>query len=212
MPEFTPIITVPARNEENRLPKLFSSLAVQDWHQRHSQPLPVIIILNNCTDSSRDAVLTAKATHPNLAIEMIEVEFSPDHAHVGSARRMAMDRALAYGNNPAQTAILTTDADSTPLPDWISANLRHLSEGIDMVCGLIWYDKDEYDALGKQFSTRTMLYQDYMQAVNHLIALLNPIPHDPWPHHCDNCGPSLAIKASVYQAVGGLPLLRTKGR
>lgn len=207
MPELNPILAIPARNEEDRLPSLFASLAAQDWQRYHNRPLSVVMVLNNCTDGSRYAVKRAMEQYKTLAITLIEEHFEADKAHVGSARRLAMETALASVSDPALTAILTTDADSTPRGDWVSANVRHLSEGIDLVCGWVWLDKEEYEQLSRHFTSRTQSDQDYHQAVDRLASLLNPLPHDPWPRHSDRCGASLALKGNVYQAIGGLPAL-----
>lgn len=207
MTEFTPIVTVPARNEEERLPAFFASLASQCWQMREQQPLKIIIVLNNCTDGSRDAVLSAMATYSILSIELIDVQFPAEKAHVGTARKLAMDTALASCADPAKTAILTTDADSTPMPDWVSNNVRHLADGIDLVCGTIWLNKEDYEKLNTGFTAHRQIDMEYNHMIDHLDALLNPIPHDPWPHHADYSGASIALRADVYQAVGGLPPL-----
>ena len=50
----------------------------------------------------------------------VEIEFEPAKAHVGSARRLAMDRAIDIADSRA--VILSTDADAVP-----SSNCRETS-------------------------------------------------------------------------------------
>jgi hypothetical protein len=38
-----------------------------------------------------------------------------------------------------------------------------------------------------------------------LFATLDPIPHNPWPHHSTISGASLALTVKAYRRVGGLP-------
>ena len=207
MHKFTPMITVPAHNEEDLLPRLFASLAAQDWHQQNQERLQVVIVLNNCTDNSRGTVEKAIAAYPNLAINLIDIQYEKKDAHVGNARRLAMETAYSSATNPAQTAILTTDADSTPLPDWVTNNLRHLADGVDLVCGIIWLNKAEYEQLDIKLTKWTKIDQDHKQAVDYLDSLINPTAHNPWPRHTDHTSQSFAIRADVYRAVGGLPPL-----
>ena len=47
-----------------------------------------------------------------------------------------------------------------------------------------------------------------MQAlIDRLATLIDPLPYDPWPRHSDHTGASLAVRAIVYAAVGGIPAL-----
>jgi hypothetical protein len=40
-----------------------------------------------------------------------------------------------------------------------------------------------------------------------LATLIEPLIYDPWPRHSDHTGASLAVRADVYAAVGGIPAL-----
>ena len=81
-----PIVAVPARNEEERLPNLLSALARQTWLSASQRPLDVIVVLNNCEDNSAQVVGAAARHHSGLRLEVIDVRFPPPCAHVGSAR------------------------------------------------------------------------------------------------------------------------------
>lgn len=204
-PSLTPVIAIPARNEEMFLPRLIEALARQTVHKEPSaRPLDVVLVINNTMDKSRDAVAAAAERVPELRVIVEEVWYLPEHAHVGSARRRAAD--IAASLQPAG-AILTTDADAVPADDWIEANLKALEAGADLVGGQIFGDPEEEARLGAGFLRRAGLHARYTARCDELAALLDPIAHDPWPRHQDHTGASLAVRSTVYEAVGGLDAL-----
>jgi GT2 family glycosyltransferase len=201
-----PIVAIPARNEEKRLPLLLAALANQTWHAHSRRPLEVVVVLNNCDDGSRAAVVEAVRLEPRLSVELIDIHFADGDAHVGTARRLAMDMAAQSCAGTDGTAILTTDADAVPRADWVEANLRHLQE-VDLVGGHIRGDPAEEAQLGPGFRRRAHQHLRYADLINQLAAVVDPVAHDPWPRHRDYTGASLAVRADVYAAVGGLPAL-----
>ena len=205
-----PIVAVPARNEASA-PSFVDlySLGRQTWlagrgastaHQSWS--------LNNCNDhSARHFAVRAAAQHQKLLLDVIETNFSASQAHVGSARRMAMERALELAGDRARSVLLTTDADAVPMADWIENNLRAIDEGAAIVGGHILGDKTEEALLGPRFLRRAKAQLYYGSLIDRLATLIDPVPHDPWPRHSDHTGASLAVRADVYAAVGGIPAL-----
>ena len=200
-----PIVCVPARNEANRLPSLLRALANQTWLEIGPTPLQTVIVLNNCDDDSERVVEAMADELARISFHIIAVQFPPALAHVGSARRLAMDSGLALAS--ANSVLLTTDADAVPRHDWIDANLRAIKEGADIVGGLIVGDPREEALLGPGFVRRAKRHLHYASLVDQLTSLLHPIPHDPWPRHSDHTGASLAVRGEVYAAVGGMPAL-----
>lgn len=201
----TPCVAIPARNEAYRLPFLLDALGEQTVASA-SSPLAVVIVLNNTNDESHNIIAAKAASLANLDIEVVEIHYSNDEAHVGSARRLAMDRASErlYGK---RGVILTTDADARPSFDWVAENLRSIDTGADLVGGKIHGDAREEAALGTGFLRRAKSISAYANACDQLLALIDPIQHDPWPRHQDHTGASLAVRAEVYRAVGGMPAL-----
>ncbi|WP_224406287.1 glycosyltransferase family 2 protein [Afifella sp. IM 167] len=197
-----PAIAVPARNEEKRLPRLIAALGSQDW-LHGGWRLPVVIVLNNCTDNSREAVLATAAHFPQLDIELFDLTLPPAESHVGWARRIAMDAALLKRCE----VILTTDADAEPRPSWVSANLAAVAGGADIVGGRLIGDPDEERRHGKAFLRRAALVARHQQLADRLASLIDPLPYDPWPRHVHHTGGSLAIRADLYRHLGGLPPL-----
>lgn len=201
-----PVVAIPARNEAQRLPALIDSLSNQSWLV-NGRRLHVVLVLNNCEDGSARAVMEAVSHNSNLLLELIEVVFPTERAHVGSARRLAMERARTMCSDPSRSVLLTTDADAFPTPTWIEANLRAINSGADMVGGLIMGDEVEEALLGSKFLQRAGRQLHYARLCNHLAALIDPLSYDPWPRHWDHTGASLAIRADVYATVGGIPAL-----
>ena len=107
-----PVVAVPARNEAERLPTLLSALAQQTWLFAANKLLDVVVVLNNCDDHSAEIVNVASTRHDGLQLHVVEVRFPPPWAHVGSARRLAMERALNIGG--PHSVLFSTDADAAP--------------------------------------------------------------------------------------------------
>jgi GT2 family glycosyltransferase len=196
-----PVVAVPLRNEEALISNLIAALGRQTILDRLDDRLDVVLVVNNTTDRSRVVVEAAAASFPRLRLHVVEVVLPPDRAHVGSARRMAMERAAALA--PAGV-VLTTDADAAPWDGWIEANLRAIDAGVDIVGGRIVGDAVEEARLGPAFLRRAGLHARYGALRDELAALIDPLDHDPWPRHHDHTGGSLAVRAAVYQAVGGI--------
>lgn len=205
--DWQPIVAIPARNEAERLAGLIDALSGQTWLGGSRRRLPVVIVVNNSDDGSSAVAAKAAASHPNLVLELIDIEFPLAHAHVGAARRVAMQRAWQMIRDPSRAVLLTTDADATPAPTWIEANLHAIEVGADIVGGHIIGDKSEEALLGPKFLHRAAQQARYTELVDRLGALIDPLPYDPWPRHPDHTGASLAVRANVYAAVGGIPAL-----
>lgn len=103
------VVCVPAKNEAERLPQLLAALAAQTL-------LPTVVVsVNNSTDASIDAIENIRRRLSSLHIVVDEVNFPPDLAHAGSARRHAMDLGAALAGNAG--ILVTTDADARPPPE-----------------------------------------------------------------------------------------------
>lgn len=166
----------------------------------------MIVVLNNCSDASHLVVRAAAADLPGIALDPVEIEWPPEKAHVGSARRLGLDRALARTRGP-QGVLLTTDADAVPDPHWVEANLAAIARGADLVGGHLHGDPDEEARLGPGFAARASAIAAYESLCDRYAALVDPLAHDPWPRHHNHTGASLAVRAELYRAVGGMPAL-----
>ncbi|KQT35251.1 hypothetical protein ASG29_03850 [Sphingomonas sp. Leaf412] len=193
-------VCVPARDEAARLPVLLDALAAQTV----PGPIAVALCLNNCADDSVAIVADAAARHTaRLDIRIDECVLEPAVAHAGTARARAMDAGL--GIVDPRGALISTDADCRPPPGWIAANLSAMEAGADIVGGMIVLD--DADAVPFAMTAMRARYDRYWATVRAIEDAIDPPPHDPAPRHGDHTGASLAIVASLYRAVGGVPAL-----
>ncbi|MCJ2052159.1 glycosyltransferase [Methylobacterium sp. J-070] len=202
------VVCIPARNEAERLPRLLASLAAQAGVSVRA-PLRVVVLANSCTDGTVAAVREVEASGilATLALRLIAVELTGAEAHVGTARRMALDAGadwLAADGIP-DGILLTTDADARLPANWVAANLQAL-ESADVVGGRLVIDEDD-GAADPELAALHARIERYWSGVRRLEDLLDPPPHDPAPRHGDHTGASLAVPAALYRAVGGLPPL-----
>ena len=201
------VVCIPARNEAERLPRLLRALAAQDGFSA-AAPLKVVVVVNNCTDGTVEAVraLEGAGALDTLSLRLIEATFPAAEAHVGTARRRALDAGADWleSEGAPAGALLTTDADARLAPGWVAANLRALEQAEIVGGRLVIDDEGAADSSLAAFHARV---ERYWSGVRALEDALDPPPHDPAPRHGDHTGGSLALRASLYRAVGGLPAL-----
>jgi hypothetical protein len=100
--------------------------------------------------------------------------------------------------------ILTTDADSQVAPNWIAANIAAFAAGAEAVLGRIDLD-GEGRFLPEALHRRGELEDTYEKLLTELSWLLDPVEHNPWPHHATISGASLGVTRMAYCRVGRLP-------
>ena len=202
------VVAIPVRDEEERLPACLRALAGQRDRLGHAIPpalVRVVVFANNCAD--RSASLARKlGAGLSLDIRVVEDRLPPATAHAGTARRAVMDLAEAWlveaGDKDGE--ILTTYADSQVAPNWIAENLAAFAAGAEAVLGRI--DLDEEGArLPEALHRRGELEDTYERLLTELSWLLDPLGHDPWPHHATISGASLGVTRTAYCRVGRLP-------
>jgi GT2 family glycosyltransferase len=202
------VVAIPVKDEAERLPACLRALAEQrDATGRHLAlgSFGVLIFANNCRDESAALASSMVAGLPFVA-RIVERRLPATSAHAGGARRAAMDLARGWleESDADGGVILTTDADSRVPTDWIVANLAAIEAGADAVLGRIALD-EEGDLLPPAVHRRGSLESAYEQLLTEVSALLDPLDHNPWPHHATISGASLGVTAPAYRRVGGLP-------
>jgi glycosyl transferase family 2 len=212
-PQLRVCVVVPARNEESELPRLIEALAGQvglDGLPLDAETLEIIILLNNCTDRSA-AVLHDLSVLNSLKLHVAETTLEAPEAHVGRARQIlfdtAYDRFRSIGR--ADGIILTTDADTRPEPNWIAQTRAEFAKQVSGVAGRILLEPEERAALPFSLQRLFLLDVGYRRALEEMRSLYVPEAEDPFPHHHQHCGASLAVTAAAYAKAGGMPLTRS---
>jgi cellulose synthase/poly-beta-1,6-N-acetylglucosamine synthase-like glycosyltransferase len=205
-PDF--VVAIPVRDEEERLPACLRALTHQ--LDRSGRPIPpamvrVAVFANNCTDRSASLARKLGASW-RLDIRVVEASLPPSAAHAGNARRGAMDIAEVWlmEGGEKDGVILTTDADSQVAPNWIAQNLAAFEAGAEAVLGRIDLDS-EGKFLPDALHRRGQLEDTYEGLLTELSWVLDPLEHNPWPHHATISGASLGVTRTAYCRVGRLP-------
>jgi hypothetical protein len=191
-----------------RLPACLSALASQQdiaGRRFARDDFGVILFANNCTDESA-AVARAMAERLPFTLHVVEAILPAGIADAGNARREAMDLAEAWlaEGRAYDGLILTTDADSQVPRRWIAHNLAAIDAGADAVLGCLALD-EEGNRLPKALHLRGRRESAYEALLTELSALLDPLDHNPWPHHATISGASLAVTRPMYLRIGRLP-------
>ena len=195
------VVAVPACNEGKRIVACVDALATT--LARHPCA-GVVLLVNNSIDASAETAFLALATRGVTAI-VVDTTLAPGRATAGWARRLALDLAARWAH--PEGVLMTTDADGRVAPDWAQANLSLLAGGAHLVCGRYVPDAAEAARLPAPLNRSHAIESAYTELSVELDALLDPRPHDPWPHHGLASGASLAIRARDYRAVGRMPPL-----
>ena len=194
------VVAVPARDESERIGACLSALLDQrDLDGSPLQPgaVRIVVFANNCRD--RTAEIARRAGD---RIEVVEADLPASICNAGTARRGAMEAAsamLSHGDG----LICTTDADSRARPDWIARLWRAVENGAEAVAGAVDFEPDEIGSLPFSDARREESRYSGLQA--EIVALADPQAHNPWPNHIWAWGANLAVTASAYRRVGGLP-------
>ncbi len=194
---FTAAVIIPARNEERRIAACLAALAPQV-----DKNVLVVVVANNCTDGTARA---ARGVIPDHGFELLDCSFEASQG-VGEARRRGCHHALA--RYPKIRILMTTDADCIVSDDWITTTRRHLTE-VDAVCGRIEPIASETAIFAHMPSKEGADEATYRNLVLQFYDLLATESHNPYPHHGEAAGASLACLAYAWRTVGGFADIRS---
>lgn len=187
------VLCVPARNEEALLPVLLAAIAALTVERDR---LEVCVYLDDCRDGSAALLASVVATLPH---RLTVAEGGANHPpNAGAARAAAVAMGLELLGD-REGLIFTTDADSRPRPDWISAGRSALSEA-DVVAGRIV----RIDAADDPQASRIERYYDRLHRYRRSIDPVGWEAHD--THHFGG-GANIAVRAGAYRAIGGFQSL-----
>ena len=186
----TTVVVIPARDEVNHIVDCLRALAVQTVGVRAFE---VVLVADACRDGTETEARRAAET---LGIALTVMQ-GPG-AGPGPARRLGMERAAdrLFELGCLEGLIATTDADSTPAPDWLERQHVHLATGVEVVAGMIELAPSEEALLPAGVRRRRS-----SNAERRLAALRKTEP-DAGHHHF--AGASIGITAAAYRRSGGL--------
>lgn len=141
------LVVVPARDEQDLLPRCLASLtvAIEAVHAaREADPpeVSVVIVLDRCADETGRVA----AGWPGF------VSIRTDAGVVGAARRAGIEHALARAPDAVgRTWIASTDADSAVPPNWLTTQLAFARNNVDLVLGTVRPDAEASGAATKRW-------------------------------------------------------------
>jgi len=207
-------VIVPVRDEAETIESTLFALVHQVDFQGRPLDLnsyEVIVLANNCSDSSAAIARQFAAQYPRFVLHIVEIELPPAQAYIGRVRQLLMDEAyhrlIELGHN--RGVIASTDGDTRVAFNWIAATLAEIRKGADAVSGRLLTERDDRALL--DVYTRAC----YLRAVGYgylsveLEAYIDPDPFDRLPRHHQHGGASLAVTAEMYAIAGGMPSVRT---
>lgn len=205
-------VVIPAHDEAEHIERALAALAAQrtiDGTSLDPACFDVLVYANNCDDDTA-GIARRFASNAPCAIHVADEHLPANVAHIGTARRAAMNAAGARLTRAGirDGILAATDADTVVAPTWIAWTLREMAR-VDVVTGRILVDPADWAAL--PLGVRTMLTEEnaYQFAVARLGSILTPNDADPWPRHWQRSGPSFAVRVDAYDRCGGVPPVRT---
>lgn len=193
-------IAMPVKDEERMIGISLRALAGAEKHARAD----ILVLVNNTSDTTFESAL-AWGTALGLRLTVADVRLDAEIAHVGTARRLAMDALAEASRHDA--ALITTDADTICADDWIASNCARLERGAALVCGRIEILSEDTDVLPAEVLAGSADEGRYLALMRELQALIDPDPWNPSEHHGGCNGASMATMPSLYRLVGGLPAI-----
>lgn len=198
-------VVIPARDEERTILSCLRALA----DQRDAAAFDVIVLANNCTDGTAQLVRRF-ARDNSLSLHVVETILPAAVAHVGTARRMAMDCAAErfFAAGRPTGIVASTDADTVVAPDWVERTVEEM-RSVDAVAGYV--ELSRFDEAAMVAPVRALFAQEaaFREAWTDLESLIDPRPEDPAPRHGAFVGANFAVTAAIYRRAGGLPPLAT---
>ncbi|HET6553514.1 MAG TPA: glycosyltransferase [Dyella sp.] len=195
------IVAVPACDEASRIGGCLAALAAQA-PSRHGA-FGVLVLVNGSTDATLRETM-AHGRRESMPMWVVDVDLPRARRDAGASRCLAVRLAMDQLASP-HGAIFTTDADSIPPRDWITAYGELLHAGYDAVAGLTTLHADDAEDLPRSLRLREQLERRYESCLDALESWFDPVAHNPWPRHYQASGANLAMKRSCLAALADAP-------
>lgn len=192
-------MAIPAKNEAALIVPCLKALATQSLPADE-----IVLVVNNTSDDTID-LARAMADRLSSRLHIVNVDLPPSQENAGFVRGIAMTRAQALAGSRGM--ILTTDADSVVPANWVERNASWLEAGYDAVCGRAIIDPIDERNLPGHLVADDAAETRYGRILDEIDHWADPRHWNPWPRHREASGASIAVRAAVYTAVGGLPPL-----
>ena len=204
-------IAIPAKNERASITQALNAFVDQrnlDGTRLDPRSFEVIVLANDCDDDTESVARAFAALHSAYEIRVVSRRLPRNAAHVGSARRMALDLAverqcLAHGD---AGIVGTTDADSIVDRFWVARTLTELAN-VDAVAGCVEISDTERNAMEAPLRVLYDRERAYRRAIGDVEARFDPRPFDPPSRHDSFVGASFAVRVATYTAAGGSPIV-----
>ena len=196
------IVTIPAHNEEEVIVNCLKAIYNQTTVGHN--PLPkdefeVIVMCHNCNDKTYEFCQKFATNYPDFNLVILQTS-NTNVNNVGAVRRLLMN--IAYQRlQDKRRFIAMTDADTLVDTYWIANLLGYLNCDYGLICGKI---EIETTGLSPKMIDFLKLKNDYFSEVLKLEKALFIDDTNPHPRHCDNSGPNLTIRGTVYIKIGGI--------
>jgi len=178
------IVLVPARNEEDLLPRCLRSILRACALLPFNMTYDIIVAVDSSTDNTRDIAERILDGHGAVV--------NTDAGCVGQARIHAAETALLrYGGAAENCWIANTDADCIVPENWLVDQIALAASGVDAVAGIVDVDSFAEHSSGVEYLFRT----------SYVIHADGSHPH---VH-----GANLGIRADAYLKAGGWAGLAT---
>ncbi len=200
------VVAIPACNEVARIGACLRALSGQRGGRPGDRCDHIVLLLNNCTDGTAQAV---ERVRPELAMPVTVAirDFPEAQADAGHARSAAL--ALAARIAGADGILATTDADGTVAVDWVACTRAAFALGAEAVCGRALIDPVEAMHIPHALHEDDAREVAYGAMLDEIHALADPDRWDPLPRHTEHSGASIAVTVDAYRRAGGMTPLPT---
>jgi len=200
-------IIVPVKDEEANLYDMLDALRLQvdaGGNRVTPEDYEVLLLANNCNDRSFELAQQYQSAYPSFRLHIAEIVLEKQQAHIGTVRRLLMDEAYHRFQllDKPDGIIISTDGDSRVDSCWLHYIFEEFANGCDVVGGRIISEYSESPS--RKYHLKDV---GYRYLVSHLESCIDPCAFDPWPRHFQCFGPSTAVKCSIYEKAGRLPVL-----